>query len=68
MTDVKSKYIVMLLFRNGMIESKKYWENILICRNVKGSHSQQRRSGITGAFFLWKKDKGDDIIYFEMLL
>ena len=22
----------------------------------------QRRSGYTGAFFLWKNDKGDDII------
>lgn len=35
MTGVKSKYIVMLLFRNGMIESKKYWENIWIYHNTE---------------------------------
>lgn len=33
--DARDKYIVMLLFRSGMIELKKYWVNTWICRNMK---------------------------------
>lgn len=29
---------------------------------------QQRRFGYTGAFFLWKDDKGDDIIIVKLLI
>ena len=30
--------------------------------NKKTMHTQQRCSGYTRAFFLWKNDKGDDIV------